>query len=161
MRQRQKGFTLLELVVAAGILAVIAGAIMMTTVTLLRQSDQDEAHVALQQVQNAGYWISRDVQMARNVTAPGPHGFPITISVPVDDNEANDYSIQYLFTGNKLQRHLYDSSGNLTAETFIADYIDTGNTAFVSANVSLYRLTIRAVKDERAVTMNYEVSQRL
>ena len=161
MRGWQKGFTLFEVVVASGILAVCAAVIMMTTVTMLRHSQQDEEQSALQQVQNTGYWITRDVQMSRNVTAPGPNGFPLTVSVPVDNNEANDYNIKYIFTGNRLMRQLYDSSGNMTDETFIADYIDTDNTTFVSANTSYHTLTVRAVRDDRSANMSYEVSQRL
>jgi hypothetical protein len=101
--------------------------------------------------------------MSRNVTAGGPNGFPLTLTIPVDTNESNDYSIKYLFDGNRLRREVYDSSGNLTTETLIADYIDTANTIFstVNATAGYHKLTVTAAKDGGGATRSYEISQRL
>ena len=164
MKQREKGFTLLEVVIGMAIMGLVVVAIAATITTLLMNYGQAaEQNVALPQVQNAGYWISRDVQMSRNVTASDPDGFPLTLDIPIDTDENNDYSIIYLFEDNKLKRKVYDSSGNLTTETLIADYIDTDNTIFstVNATISLYKLTVTASRDGAGVTMSYEISQRL
>jgi len=163
MRQRQKGFTLLELLLVLAITGVIIAPLTMATITLLtspqRLADQG---VVLQQVQNVGYWLSRDVQMARGVNPTVPNGgFPLTLTIPVDDNPDNDYTIDYVFDGSKLKRRVYDSGDNLTSETFIADYIDTDNTTFSDPGSGTYKLSIRSVKGEAAVTRGYEVSQRL
>ena len=164
MKQREKGFTLLEAVVGLSIMALVVVAIAATMTTLLLNHGQAAGqNVALPQVQNASYWISRDVQMSRNVNATDPNGFPLSLDIPVDTDEDNDYSIDYLFEGNKLKRMVYDSLENLTSETLIADYIDTENTAFNTDNatIGLYKLTVSASKDGSGVTRSYEISQRL
>lgn len=145
-------------------MAIVVGAVAMTTTTLLLNEGQAAGqNTALPQVQNAGYWISRDVQMARNVTPSAPNGFPLSLDIPVDRDENNDYTIDYLFDGDKLKRRVYDSLGTLTSETFIAEYIDTNNTTFsaLDADAGLYKLTVRASRDGTGVTRSYEISQRL
>ena len=162
MKLGGKGFTVVELLVVLAITGVIIAPLTMATITLLttpqRTADQG---VVLQQVQNAGRWLSRDVQMTKSVNAPAPNGFPLTLTIPRDDNPDNDYNIKYVFDGSKLKRQVYDSGDNLTSETFIADYIATDNTTFSSLAGGSYKLSIRAVKSEAAVTRDYEVSQRL
>ena len=164
MKQREKGFTLLEAVIGMAIMALVVVAIAATTTTLLMNYGQAaEQNVALPQVQNAGYWISRDVQMSRNVTAGDPEDFLLSLDIPIDTDENHDYRIEYLFEGNKLKREVYDSSENLTSETLIADYIDTDNTIFstVNATIGLYKLTVTASRDGAGATRSYEIGQRL
>ena len=162
MKRGEKGFTLIEVMLVIGITAIIMGPLAMTAMTLLtnpqRSTDQN---VVLHEVRNASHWISRDVQMARNVTLDDPSGFPLSLDIPFNDNPDNDYSIDYLFDGSKLKRQEYDSLETLISETLIADYIDIEDTTFSALGVSLYKLTIRASKDEATVTRSYQVSQRL
>ena len=115
----------------------------------------------MQQVQNAGWWLSRDIQMTNNVTLSSPNGFPVTLNIPIDADPEHDYSIEYTFTGNIMKRQVYDSSSNLTSETWIAQYVDTDYTTFANVTSRLYILDIRASLGEEAVTMNYEMRQRL
>ncbi len=160
MKRGEKGFTLIELLIGVAIMGVIAWPLAMTTTTLLtnpqRSTDQN---VVLHEVRNAGYWISRDVQMARSVNATDPNRFPLTLTIPMDDNPDNDYTIEYLFDGNKLKRQF--SGANLTSETLIAEYIDTGNTTFSTLYPGSYKLTVRAAKGEAVVTRGYEIYQRV
>jgi len=101
--------------------------------------------------------------MARNVTPSAPNGFPLSLDIPVDKDENNDYTIDYLFDGDKLKRRVYDSLGTLTSETFIAEYIDTSKTTFsaLGAEAGRWKLTVRASRDETGATRSYEISQRL
>ena len=164
MSKRQKGFTLLELVIGSAIMAVVVGAIAASLITLFLNYGQAAGQSsALPNVQNAGFWISRDVQTSRNVTAGVSNGFPISLKIPVDISEENDNRIEYVFDSGKLKRQLYDSSDNLIAETMIAAYIDTDYTTFSSINTTLghYRLTVRASREGEAVTRVYDISQRL
>ena len=161
MKRGERGFTLLEVLVGLAITSVIIGPLLIATTTLLTnpQTSADQ-NVVLQEVRNAGYWVSRDVQMARTVTPGETNGFPLTLDIPVDTDENNNYRIDYLFDGNKLKREVYDSSENLTSETFVADYVATDNTTFSALGTDLYKLTIKASRGKTAITRVYEVSQR-
>ncbi|MBA7565592.1 hypothetical protein ES708_07277 [subsurface metagenome] len=164
MKRGQKGFTLVEILVVVAILGVIAVPLAYMTITLLTNpARSNDENVVLQQVRNVGDWISRDVQMARTVDFDEPDVF-LTLSIPYvdDNNEEKDYRVDYLFDGAKLKRQLYDSSGNLTSETFIADYIDTAITSFSTVNATgLHQLEVRAIRGEAEITLKYEASQRL
>ena len=162
MKRGEKGFTVIELLLVVAITGVIVVPLMMATTTLLTNPQRStNQNVVLHQVQNAGHWISRDVQMSRTVTPGGSNGFPLSLSIPVDDDENNDNSIEYVFDGDMLKRRLYDPVPTLISETHVADHIDTDNTTFSAVDVGLYRLTVRAARGEAAVTRGYEVSQRL
>ncbi len=162
MKRGQNGFTLIEILIVLAITSVIVGPLAMATTTLLtnppRSADQN---VVLSQVQNAGYWISRDVQMASNVTPSGPTGFPLSLSIPVDSDKNHDLRVNYLYDGNKLKREVRDSSLTLISETLIADYIDTANTEFIDLASGRYKLTVRASRGQAALTRSYEIKQRV
>jgi len=164
MKRGEKGFTLIEVLVVIALTGVIIGPLAMVTTTLLTNPQRfTDQNVVLQQVRNAGYWISRDVQMARTVNPRDPSsGFLLSLDIPVDIDENNDLRIDYLFDGDRLKRQKHDSLGTLISETLIADYIDTDNTLFsLNPDAGLYKLTVRAAKGEAAVTRSYGVKQRL
>ena len=161
MKRREKGFTVPEVLIGVAIMAIVVVAVAMTITTLLLNEGQAAGqNTALPQVQNAGYWISRDVQMARIVTLGEPGVF-LRLDIPMDDNPEHDYSIDYSFDGDKLKRKGYDSSEILISETLIAAYIDTDNTTFSALGYSLYKLTITAAEGEAVLTRSYQVKQRL
>ena len=159
-RQSEKGFTLIEVTIVVAILGIIMLAMAMSTTSLLTNQQKASDHtVVLHQVQNAGYWISRDVQMANNVFFEAP-GFPLTLEIPVDTNPDNDYSIDYLFDSNELKRQVYDPSHALTSETFIARYLDTQGTTFSTVDSNTYNLIVKAVRGDVVLEENYKVSRR-
>ena len=162
MKHRERGFTLIEILIAIAITGAIITPLLMATTTMLtnpqRSADQN---VVLNQVRNASYRISRDVHTAKTVTPGAPNGFPLTLTIPVDNNPSNDYTIEYVFEDSKLMRKQYDSSHTLVSETQISDYIDTDNSTFITISDGLYKLTVRASKGSAIVTMSYEVSQRI
>lgn len=162
MRKRQRGFTLIEMLVVLGIVGAVVVAVAMTTTTLLLNYKQPSTrHTLLQQVQNAGFPMTRDIQMSSNITLSAPNGFPVTVNIPVDQDTNNDYHVDYLLDGDKLKRQQFDSSDNLTAENVIARYVDADNTTLESPTEGLYKLTIRVSKDEEVVTASYEAWRRL
>ena len=155
---------MLELVIGSAIMAVVVGAIAATLTTLFLNYGQAAGQSSvLPSVQNAGFWITRDVQTSRNVTATDPDGFPLSLKIPTDIDEANDNRAEYVFYGQKLKRELYDASDTRIAETMIADYLDTGNCTFATVNATMgyYRLTVTATREGEAVTRVYDVGQRL
>jgi len=153
LKGKQSGFTLVELLIAVAILGAIGGALSMAIVTIMKTTDstKDQA-VILQQVQNAGYWISRDVQMAEDVS-PGAGGALVTV------NQA-DGEVAYVFDGTTLKRQLGGQ------ETLVAQYIVVEDTSFVDDTEAgdarnKYRLTITASRGEAEVERVYEITQRV
>ena len=68
MKLSERGFTLVELLVVIAIMSLITLGATMTTFQVINVTRRSNDHVAaVRQVQNAGYWISRDAQMAENV----------------------------------------------------------------------------------------------
>lgn len=164
MKRGEKGFTLIEILIVLAISGAIIWPVTMATITLMTNPQRStEQNVVLQEVQNVSYWISRDVQMARTVTPSEPNGFPLILDIPIDTDENNDYRIDYLFDGNKIKREVYDSSETLISETFIADYINTDNTTFITLDpvTGFHKFIIKASRGSTTLTKSYGVSQRL
>lgn len=164
MKRGERGFTLIEILLTIAITGAIIAPLVMVTITLLtnpqRSADQN---VALSEVRNAGYWISRDVHTAKTVT-PGADDVLLTLTIPDNDYPSDpsyDYTIDYVFEDSTLIRQQYDSSHTLVSETRISDYIVTDNTTFSIISDGFYKLTIKASRGDAVVTMEYQVSQRL
>ena len=66
--RNEKGFTLIELLMVVSLTGIIGGVAAMTTTTIMKLVPQSNDHIIAQrQVQNAGFWITRDIQMAQTV----------------------------------------------------------------------------------------------
>ena len=162
MQRNEKGFAVIELVMVLAIVGIIAPVLTMTTTTMLANYQQaDDQTIVLNQVQNAGYWICRDVQMARDVTLGDPNGFPLTLVIPVDTDSNNDISIEYSFESNKLKRRVYDSLHTLVSENLVAQYVVVADTTFDSVGAGVYELTVKVSEGDVVVERSYKVSQRL
>lgn len=161
IQRTEKGFSLIEAVIGLAVISVIIVAMSMTITTIVTNSQgTTERSVVLRQVQNTGYSISHDVQMAENVTPDGTGGFPLTLDIPVDTDQNNDYSVDYLFDGDKIIRQVYDSSHTLIKETVVAEYIDVDETTFTTLGSNAYELTVRASTGEAVAERSYQVKQR-
>jgi hypothetical protein len=142
-------------------MSIIIVAMGMTITTVVTNSrGTTERNVVLCQVQNAGYSISRDVQMADDVTLDGTSGFPLILDIPVDTDENNNYSVNYLLDGDKIIRQVYDSSDTLIREGSVAEYIDVGATTFSALSFNTYELTVKACDGETVAERSYQIKQR-
>ncbi len=66
IHKNQRGFTLIELVIAIAITGLITSGITMTIFQVISGNARSSNHmIAIRQVQNAGYWVSHDAQMAQ------------------------------------------------------------------------------------------------
>jgi Tfp pilus assembly protein PilV len=160
--QTEKGFATIEIIIVIVILGLIMPGMAMTISTIMTNHQQaKDYNIVFQQVQNADYWISRDIQTAKDVLPAEPDGFPLTLVIPVDVYESHNRSIDYAFADDKLQRLVYDSSHSLTAETTVADYVDVPDTVFHALESGNYSLTIKACKGKAAAERSYQIARRL
>lgn len=157
----EKGFTLIELLVGIAIAAVIVGAASMTVITMMRLSPQSNNWaIALRQVQNAGHWISQDVQMSQgNIDIdPAPDTF-LTLTLPQNENPDNNKTIVYEFENIDGEQWLVRSD-SIEGQTAIAQFISNTTAAYNSDNCTL-TFTITATSGDVSVPRDYEAMQRV
>jgi len=166
VNKNQKGFTLIELIVVIAITGLIITAVTVTIFQLFSISARSDNHMlAVRQVQNAGYWISHDAQMAwsvepadESVDEPDGTRFPLTLTWIDWDGTMNE--ITYALVGGELQRS-HSISGN-TETSIVAQYIDSTQTICQFANGKL-TLTVTATVggwQPASETRTYEVIPR-
>ena len=141
MKRGERGFTLIEVLVVIAIVASITAAATMSTFQVFNVTRRSNDHVvAVRQVQNAGYWISRDALMAENIVVDNqtPSNFLVLTwtewsyepgGVSTYHEVTYSYSLQDLSSDViwKLSREhsTYDADQEPESETnLVAEYID-------------------------------------
>jgi len=118
VHRNEKGITLMELVMAMGVTAVILGSVTATLWQVFAMNSRSINHMtAVRQVQSAGYWVSRDALMAQTVSPTAPSGFPLRLIWTDWGGVVHD--VTYSIVNNRLKR----SQG--ASDSFIASYIDS------------------------------------
>jgi len=177
--KNQRGFTLIELLVALAITGIITGGITTTIFQVFNTNLRCSNHmIAVRQVQNAGYWFSRDAQMAQIVelTEPpeeNPVGtrFPVTLTrTDLETNEKHEvtYSLEKIGEGPWQLKRSHSINGGQPSETIVAQYINPslGNTSceFLDTDEDgtgdrlIFKVTAKV--GEGSETRIYEVSPR-
>ena len=138
----QRGFTLIEMIIVLAIVGVVTGGTTMTIFQVINGSARTSNHMtAVRQVQNAGYWVSHDVQMAQSVApALDPGGFPLTLTWT--DRYGYDHQVIYSLVDmsgglKKLQRQHTCAVLSLDETGIVAEFIDPDET-----NCYLYKCLI-------------------
>ena len=172
LKAGEKGFTLIELLVTIGIAAFVVSAASMTVITMMRLSPQtNNWAIALRQVQNAGYWISRDVQMSQGTITVGAWGNPtfLTLTVPEwDEGSEAVVPKQFVYEFANIDGEQWlvrtESIGeSIVGQTAIAQYI-SNTAATYSTNCTdncTLTFTITAISGNVPVTRRYETAQRV
>jgi len=174
MRHSEKGFAIIEVAAAIAIIAVIGSAAAATTFQVIQGSELDNNRMtAVRQVQNAGYWISRDVQMAESVVTEDL-SFPdfIVLTWTERDYSGGDsayhsvtYSLEDLSDGaGKLKRTHWSSAG-ANEQTLIANYIyydpaDPDNTSKAGYQNPVLTVQLTALVGEATETREYQIRRR-
>ncbi len=169
LHKNQRGFTFIELIIAIAITGIITGGITMTISQVFSGNTRSSNHmIAVRQVQNTGYWLSRDTQMAQNVVPDsGVSGFPLTLTWT--DWDGDEYRVVYtLLVDNELQREHYTNYDPVTnpdpdITTIVAQYIDPDNTNCVFTGGELI-VTVTATAGsggyERSEARVYRITPR-
>jgi len=165
LKRNQKGFTLIEVLVVVGILGAIMGVMAMTVVTIMIISPKSNDHViALRQVQNAGYWISRDVLGAKSVTPDNDPAAPLLLTLIDGNDKTLVYKLEDMAVGTKkLMRTDQDTGGQiLIAEYIYYDPGEEGSTKMdYNSDTRTLTATIAATSGEVKVTKQYKATQRV
>jgi prepilin-type N-terminal cleavage/methylation domain-containing protein len=111
---KQRGMTLIELLLALGISGVIIGGLAASIYTIMSVTGRGNAEITLlRDIQSVSHWISNDARMAREATLTG--GNPASGVILVwDDIEGNPHSTSYTFSGKELNRS-YDGISSTIA----------------------------------------------
>jgi hypothetical protein len=128
LNRNQLGITLMELMVAMLISAIITGSITMTIFQVFDSSSRTNSHMtAVTQVRSAGYWMSHDVLMAQDLLLAAEPGFPLTLTwSDWTDNEV--HTVVYSIVDDELRRSHSINSG-LPENAVVADFIDPASTS--------------------------------
>jgi prepilin-type N-terminal cleavage/methylation domain-containing protein len=164
-----KGFSLIEMLIVLGIMSTVGGAMVMTTTTITRIAPQNTNEViALYQAQNAGYWITRDVQTAQTVDTAPITGelLKLTLTVVGSDDAIITYQLQNTPDGLKKLVRTCDSVSMLVAEYIYYDPIGNPDTSTkILPPDALYpdKVTFRITtkSNEATVIRKYEATQRV
>lgn len=172
-KTRESGILLTELAVVVGIAALIVGAAVTVTYRTYTDTRRTNDHlVATRNVENAGYWLSRDVQMAErlgteNLTQPQ---FLILKWTEWGYDQpsvyhAATYSIENVSGGvGTLKRRHEDSLGNrqdtLIAERVYYNPADPPNTTGYTYQQPMLTLQLVASVGETRATRNYRLYLR-
>ncbi len=80
VNRRQGGFTLIEILVALSITGFIGAGLTTAIVQVMKVNALGNNQViAVKQVENAVYWINRDVRMSQTIQPGGGSGFPLNL----------------------------------------------------------------------------------
>jgi prepilin-type N-terminal cleavage/methylation domain-containing protein len=117
----QKGFTLIELVVALAILGIVVVGIVTSIFQIMQGRAQIAGKsVALADIDNAAHWVTRDIVMAQSTDlvddAPPTGNMTITwndLTGWAEAEESISHSAVYTHSGTQLLRK-YDSANNTT-----------------------------------------------
>ncbi len=163
----QKGFTLIEMLMVVSLVGIIGGVAAMTTTTMMRLVPQSNDHVITQrQVQNAGFWITRDIQMAQVVnTSPEGGGFiQMTLNVVGSPDVIVTYELEDMVDGmKKLMRRT-----DVGTEMMVAEYIyynpdeDPDNSTRIMNYLSpTLTFAVTSKSGNVSVSKKYEATQRV
>ena len=110
-KNNQKGFTLIEVLIAVGITTLVVTSMSGIIFQLLRVTEKGtETLTAIRELENSNIWISRDIQRAETCDLIDG-GVPVQ-SMTISWNEASVlHSATYALSGTDLQR---DHGGEVT-----------------------------------------------
>ena len=174
INKHQKGFTVVELIIAIAISGVIAGAGTTAIFQVITGSARSNNHMtAVRQVQNAGYRVSRDAQMAQSVVFDDPATTEVLEFLTLswtdwdsDDGHRVAYTLESISgSGLKNLQRSYSVNDGEPDETIVAQYVDPSPTKtdcdFTGGKLTFtVTVTISSGLQQESETRVYEITPR-
>jgi len=172
MRRGEKGFTMVELLVAMVIMVTISGAAGAATFQTLKGTARGTGYMsAVRQVENAGHWISRDAMMAETVQTDSlawPNFIVINWAERDYVNDDIYHSATYYFQdfsndkGKLMRRHWSSAGANETVMVAENIYYRADHPNETKAIYSSPKLTVKltAIVDNKKETKEYKIMRR-
>ncbi len=171
IHKNQRGFTLIELIIAIAITGLITSGVTMTIFQVISGNARSSNHmIAVRQVQEAGYWLSRDAQMAQSISTgddPPGTGFPLTLIWTEYGVDGDEHQVVYtLLADNKLKREHYTNrfaDPDPDATAIVAQFVDSSGTSCqLTGDVLVLTVTatVGTGSQQASETRTYEVTPR-
>lgn len=154
MKSSEKGFTLIEVLISVTIMVLASGAAGAAIFQIMRNTERNSDHMTVvRQVENAGYWISRDVQMAQSAATDNlsPPDFLVANWTEWDASGNPTYhTARYFFEGltngiGTLKRN-HQSTAGTDEDTLIAQFIYYNSSDVTNSSEARYQSPVVTVK---------------
>ena len=167
----EKGYSLIEVLIAVSVSALLALGAGMTTTQIFRSSRlNNEWNVALRQAQSAGQWVSQDALTVNTIDiGDDPETGDVEfISLFWKDWENGDtYDTRYLWFDSanslkelKRRQVARDNNGAVISDTTVLVATNI-YAATLTQQTNSWRLNVETRSGDRSVTREYEISKRL
>lgn len=171
--KKESGFTTLELIISTALVALIAlSSLMIAHQTIAVTDNSKERVTATNQVQNAGYWFTRDTQMAEYIATEelSSNEFIIFVWTEWILNDSPIYhSATYYFEDlsnniGKLMRHHWSSTGT-DETTLVGEYIcfnpsDPDNSSKANYQNPTLTVDLSASYKDATTEREYKITRR-
>ena len=164
IHKEQRGLTLIELLIALPIAALIIAAATGAIIQLLESSRASNHMVALRQVQTAGYWVSTDGLQAQRVNITASPAILILEWTEWEENVSYriTYSLQDMPSGSLKQLQRIEEANDAVRTLIIATNLVPEETSWdwTSDEKQAFTFKVTAKVGEQTETRIYEIQPR-
>lgn len=161
LKRGQKGFTLVELLLVIAITGLIMGGLTTAILQVLDMSHRTTNRMtAVRQVQQAGFWLSPDAQMAQEIDTESEFLKLTWTGLETAEEHEIIYALGDMPSGElKIlwRQHYVDSELDSTVK--VAEYIDPDHTS-CEWDGNMLTFTVTATVGRQIETKIYEVKPR-
>lgn len=164
IHKEQRGLTLIELLIALPIAALIIFAATGAIIQLLDSSRASNHMVALRQVQTAGYWVSKDGAQAQRVDITAPPDILILEWTEWEGNVSYriTYSLENMPSGSLKQLKRTEAVNDTVRTSIIATNLVPEETScdWTNNEKQAFTFNVTAKVGEQTETRIYEIQPR-
>jgi prepilin-type N-terminal cleavage/methylation domain-containing protein len=158
--KQQNGYGLIEIIAGLALVGILTTGIATFAVqTITEGARTDNRMQAMMQVENAGFWVSRDVQMAENLTLGENAGFPLHLFW--EDRDQNEYQVTYNMTDGQIKRNLVQNDEEPVQTMIAKDINSTPSLTNLSYTGGLLIFNVNSTFANINVSRRYQIKKRL